>query len=297
MRVLVTGWPSFLHGEATAGDVLSMQRVQRALEENGIPHDVAWSPVFRPQALHLTDVVADDYTDVVFVCGPISGWQVEDLHRRFANCRRIAIGVSVVRPDDPAVTGFDEVLPRDGLGLPQRDLAVARTEHSAPVVGVVLAPGQPEYGDRGRHHQVHGILQQWLTTVECAPLELDTRLDRNSWRHCRTAEQFTSLISRTDLVITTRLHGLVFALSQAVPALAVDPVAGGGKVAAQAAAWEWPAVVPAEELTEARLDHWWEWCNSREGARWAASCATSGDEPMLVGLVQRLLGESAWESA
>ena len=93
------------------------------------------------------------------------------------------------------------------------------------------------------------------------------------------------------------LHGLVFALSQAVPALAVDPVAGGGKVAAQAAAWEWPAVVPAEELTEARLDHWWEWCNSREGARRAASCATSGDEPMLVGLVQRLLGESAWESA
>ncbi|MGH3940484.1 MAG: hypothetical protein ACRDTG_17970 [Pseudonocardiaceae bacterium] len=28
MRVLLTGWPSFLRGEATTGDVLSVDRVQ-----------------------------------------------------------------------------------------------------------------------------------------------------------------------------------------------------------------------------------------------------------------------------
>jgi hypothetical protein len=50
MLILLTGWPSFLHGEATAGDVLSMDRVQQALQTAGLPVDVAWSPVFRPGA-------------------------------------------------------------------------------------------------------------------------------------------------------------------------------------------------------------------------------------------------------
>ena len=49
-RVLLTGWPSFLHGEATAGDVLSMQRVRAALEGAGVACEVAWSPLFRPGA-------------------------------------------------------------------------------------------------------------------------------------------------------------------------------------------------------------------------------------------------------
>jgi hypothetical protein len=45
MRVLLTGWPSFLRGEATAGDVLSMDRVHGALQHAGLPVEVAWSPV------------------------------------------------------------------------------------------------------------------------------------------------------------------------------------------------------------------------------------------------------------
>lgn len=52
MRVLITGWASFLHGEATAGDVLSAQHVAAALTEHGIDHDTAWSPRFAPRALH-----------------------------------------------------------------------------------------------------------------------------------------------------------------------------------------------------------------------------------------------------
>jgi hypothetical protein len=50
MRVLLIGWASFLHGEATAGDVLSLRAAGLALTEAGIDHDVAWSPGFRPDA-------------------------------------------------------------------------------------------------------------------------------------------------------------------------------------------------------------------------------------------------------
>lgn len=69
-RVLVTGWPSFLHGEATAGDVLAMAAVQDALAAAGIPCDLAWSPVFRPGRRTLDDAPPGAYSHLVFACGP-----------------------------------------------------------------------------------------------------------------------------------------------------------------------------------------------------------------------------------
>src|SRR5437016_6221025 len=40
----------------------------------------------------------------------------------------------------------------------------------------------------------------------------------------RTPSEVESLIARMDLVLTTRLHGMVLALKHGVPAVAVDPV-------------------------------------------------------------------------
>lgn len=64
-RVLVTGWSSFLHGEATAGDVGAAETVGAALRSAGIPQDVAWSPVFRPEGLDLAEEERRDYSDLV----------------------------------------------------------------------------------------------------------------------------------------------------------------------------------------------------------------------------------------
>lgn len=262
MRVLVAGWPSFLHGEATAGDVLSMRRVSAALDGAGIAVDVAWSPTLRPGALHLDEADPAHYTHVVFTCGPVHGEQVEWLHRRYAGCRRIAVGVSVVDERSEAVAGFDRILARDGFGDPQPDLSYAAHTDSVSVVGIMLAPGQHEYGGRRHHEQVHKTLLNWACGLDCARIGLDTRLDTADWRHCATPDQFVSLLARCDAVLTTRMHGLVLALRAGVPALAVDPVAGGGKVTAQARALGWPAVVPAEEVCPDTLDRWWRWCGS-----------------------------------
>ncbi|EHY90847.1 polysaccharide pyruvyl transferase family protein [Saccharomonospora azurea] len=270
MRVLVTGWPSFLHGEATAGDVLSMRRVADALAGAGIEADTAWSPVLRPDALHLDDAEPGRYTHVVFACGPAHGEQVEWLHRRYRACRRIAVGVSVIDPRSPAAAGFHRILARDGLGEPQPDLSYAAHADDVPVVGIMLAPGQREYGGRRRHEQVHKTLLHWITGRECARVGLDTRLDSTDWRLCATPDEFLSLLARLDVVVTTRMHGLVLALRAGVPAIAVDPVAGGGKVTAQGEALGWPAVIGAEHLDTETLDHWWRWClasSSVDGAR------------------------------
>ncbi|MFJ2302551.1 hypothetical protein [Streptomyces sp. NPDC087787] len=143
-RLLLTGWFSFRDGEATAGDVLAQRHLSTALARAGVPHDTAWSPVFRPDALSLTTADPRRYDTLVFACGPVHGPQFELLHRRFGSCRRLAVGVSVVEPADPAVTGFSEVLARDGTPAPARpDLAAAAPLGPLPpVVGVVLSGGR-----------------------------------------------------------------------------------------------------------------------------------------------------------
>lgn len=273
LRALVVGWFSFVHGEATAGDVLGMEAVRAALVEAGIDHEVAWSPVMCPAGgARLDQVQPWRYTHLLFVCGPVHGRPVRELHDRFAACRRIAVGVSVVDPADPAVTGFHRVLARDGPDVqPCPDLAAGPRPGGVPAAGVFLAHGQREYGHRGRHARVTEVLGSWLRDQDCARLALDTRLDPRDWRHGATPGQVESIVRRLDVVVTTRLHGLVLALKNGVPALAVDPVAGGGKVAAQALAWQWPAVVVPDDLDRPALDRHWAWCLSAHGRLAAAS--------------------------
>ncbi|MFC8434819.1 polysaccharide pyruvyl transferase family protein [Streptomyces sp. NPDC057253] len=261
-RLLVAGWFSFLHGEVTAGDVLALDRVRDVLGRAGIAHDVVWSPGFRPGVLHLEDVRPEEYSHLVFVCGPVHGRQVEELHERFSHCVRIAVGTSIVDPASTAVTGFHQVLARDAVDCePGRDLAArAPALPSRPVVGTVLTHGQQEYGHRRRHQEVAERLGDWLLGKDCARLQLDTRLDTRDWRLCATPDQLESVLSRLDLVVTDRLHGLVLSLRAGVPVLAVDPVEGGAKVSAQASACGWPALVAGERMDQGELERWWDWC-------------------------------------
>lgn len=172
------------------------------------------------------------------------------------------MGNSVLDAEDPAVHGFHHVLARDAPDtVPTLDLAArAPGPPARPVVGVVLTHGQHEYGPRRQHERVAGFVTRWLNGRDCACLELETRLDPHDWRLCTTSGQLESVLARCDLVVTDRLHGLVLALRGGVPALAVDPVAGGAKVTAQARACGWPALLPAERLDTPALDWWWDWC-------------------------------------
>lgn len=293
MRVLITGWPSFLHGEATAGDVLAMQAVHEALTSAGVPCQAAWSPVFRPGGPSLDDADPVRFTHLVFACGPAHGEQIQRLHERFARCRRIAVGVSVIDPADPAVLGFHAVLARDGGGgEPRRDLAAEPSMPDVPVVGIALAPGQPEYGSRRRHERVEEELTGWLNARDCARVPLDTRLDVNGWRNATTPGQTEALIRRLDLVVTTWLHGLVLALKNGVPALAIDPVEGGAKVGAQARAWNWPALVTAGSGSPAlcpdELERHWEWCLAGRAAAAAWDVGLGSERPLTQDLLTAL---------
>ncbi len=277
----MVGWASFVHGEATSGDVESLRTVSEWLSEAQLPHDVALSPVLcTDESVLLDDVTPQHYSCLVFACGPLSGWQLHAMHDRFAGCRRIAIGVSVPAPDDPAVTGFHVVIGRDGPQLPPAlDLAglVAPPPPAAavPLIGVCLANSQPEYAHHQQHERVHQLLTSWLGRLDVMRVPVDTRLDPRDWRLATDPAQLDALLRRCDAIVSTRLHGMVLGLRLGVPVLAVDPVAGGAKVSAQAAAWHWPAVIRAEELETKpdELSALLDWCLRAEGRDQAAKRA------------------------
>ena len=188
----------------------------------------------------------------MLVCGPLSPklatWQ---LVTRFASCRLVALDVSLV--DDPdAYARFTAVVARDGHGDSLPDLAFAAPLGRIPVVGVVRVHPQFEYGERGRHAQVDRLIAEQLASRPLVTVPIDTQLDANL-RGLRDASEVAALIAKMDAVVTTRLHGLVFALRAGVPAAAVDPVAGGAKVAAQARAVGWPYVLTADALDDDAL--------------------------------------------
>jgi hypothetical protein len=279
-HVLVVGWPSVLHGEATAGDVLAMRAVERALRTAGVRHDTAWSAVMCPPGgLVLDDADPWTYSHLVFVCGPVTGEAVMELHERFAHCARIAVGVSVIDSADPAVTGFHRVIARDHPRSPPRpDLAAVGpldpAQRLPPVLGVFLTGGQREYGPRRRHEAVTDAVRPWLGGLAAALLDLDTRLDPRDWRLPTSPEHLQAVLGRLDAVVTMRMHGLVLALRSGVPVLALDPVDGGGKVTAQARAMDWPAVLGAGDLMREDLDRALQWCLSDHGRTAARSAAS-----------------------
>jgi hypothetical protein len=274
MRVLVAGWFSMHDGEITAGDMLACETVRGWLAAAGVAHDVAAIDGFRADGdVSAGHVDPARYSHVLFVCGPVASPKVARLLEPFDHCRRIAVGVSLT-----AAWGrcFDDVLPRDGGGAARPDLSLAAPPAATAVVGVTLSHPQPEYGDCCRHDLAHGLIRDLMRQTAAAPLELDTRLDARDALSCRTAERFTSLLARVDAVVTTRLHGLVLALRAGVPAVALDPIAGGAKVAAQAGALGWPAARTVDEADVAGLATLLDWCLTGEARERAASCARAG---------------------
>ncbi len=281
-RVLVLGWCSVDDGEATAGDALSMRAVADALVREGTPVDVAWAPaVLPPGGMLLQDADPRRYTHVVWACGPLRGQTLARVLLPFSRAVVIAAGVSVLDPEDPVLARVDHLFARDVTGPGGRamdgvvDLSAHAPTARVPVIGTVLAPGQAEYGSARRHDEVREVLEGWVGTTGAARLEIDTRMDRRSWRQPWTPDELVSVLARLDAVVTMRLHGLVLALTASVPALALDPVAGGGKVTAQARAWGWPAVLSAEAVISpggaGLLDEGLAWCLSPEGRAAAAA--------------------------
>lgn len=294
-RALVTGWFSFRDGEATAGDLGAAKAISGWLEAAGIAHDVAYSPALAAATgtLCLDDADPAGYTDLVFACGPLEGPPVEALARRFDRCRRLAVGVSVV---GEAAHLFDAVLARDGEGLVVPDLAfLDASRRQWPLVALVAAHDPPDHGARSRHRVVNEALRHFLEGVPAAVVEADTRIDPRSPSR-RATGQLDALLRAADVVVTTQLHGLVLALRNGTPVVAVDPIDGGAEVRDQATVLGWQPVLLPDEITDEVLSEALDLC-LHPGATHAAEVARAKADGLLRNLQARFQAVLAGEHA
>jgi hypothetical protein len=271
MKILLAGWFSFDEMGATAGDLLARDQVADWLRAAGIRFDIATAPPFSP-GVDWRQIDPAVYSHVIFVCGPFGNcWPVTDFLARFARSRLVGVNLSLIQTLeewDP----FDLLLERDSSRQSRPDIVFLSDCPKVPVVGIVLVHRQGEYGDnRANHVGAHAAIERLLDSREVARVRVDTRLDRNA-AGLRTPCEVESILARTDVVITTRLHGLVLALKNGIPALAVDPIAGGAKLRRQAEAISWPAILTSETLTDGKLAAMFDWCLTGEAHTIALRC-------------------------
>jgi hypothetical protein len=116
-----------------------------------------------------------------------------------------------------------------------------------------------------------------LQDRDVAVVPFDTRI--NSPRGVlRTPNQVEALVSRMDVVITTRLHGLVLALRNDVPVIAIDPVPGGYKILPQAERIGWPKAFDVKVVDDRTLADALEWCLTGDAKIVARRCALEAQD-------------------
>lgn len=269
-RALLAGWFSIERGD-TAGDLLALEVVEGWLTEAGWPHDVAAAG---SRGVDWSSVDPDLYSHVVVICGPAGhGLRTAKLISRFSRCRLVGVNLSMIAPLRDW-NPFDVLIERDSARASRPDLAFLAAPRPVPVVGRVLAGTQREYA-RPMHDVANQAIERLLAAREVAVVPIDTRMPPKNKTGWRTPAQVEAVVARMDMVVTTRLHGLVLALKNAVPALAVDAIGGGAKVRAQANATGWPAIFTADDLDEQAMGAAMDWCLSPEARRQAGQCAAN----------------------
>lgn len=269
MKVLVAGWFSFPQMGATAGDLLTRTLICRWLDEIGYSYDVAVAPPFT-DGIDWTSADPNEYSHVVFACGPFgNGWPIPDFLERFSGRQLIGVNLSMLEPLD-RWNPFDLLLERDSTACARPDLTVLTSSARVPVVGVVLVHDQKEYRN-GAHAAANAAIARLIDSRPMAVVRIDTRLDVNAGG-LRTPAEVETLIARMDVVVTTRLHGLVLALKNGVPAIAIDPITGGAKLSRQAESLGWPLCFPADAVGDRALSDAFDYCLTADARSSAQDC-------------------------
>ena len=275
MHILVAGWFSFEDMGATAGDLMACDVLCRWLDSRAYQYDVAFVAPFG-EGVHWWDTSPDKYSHVCFVCGPFgNGWPITDFLTHFSRARMIGLNLTLLQTLDEW-NPFDVCYERDSQNSQRPDITFAANLPKVPLVGIILAHKQKEYGSKSRHAEVDVLIKSYADTKHVTRIPIDTCLGTNAGG-LRTSNEIESLIAKMDLVITTRLHGLVLSIKNGVPAIAIDAIEGGAKVSKQAEAIQWPIVIAENQLSTEALDSAFDYCTSAEARTKALGCAARAE--------------------
>lgn len=265
----------------TIGDIDSLTIVKQWLDEAGVKYTIApfGGPVLDaiPGAVLPETVNPHDYTHVIVICGPCDRefyakrWPINPLE--FLHCHFIGVNLSMITSLENW-NPFDTLLERNSDRIIRPDLTLALRVRTAPVVGLCLAPDQPEYKERQLHAKANNLLRNIARRIDAAVVPIDTgwpkELNNNG---LESVAQIEAVISRMDVILTTRLHGTVYALKHGIPAVVLDPVKGGDKVIMQARVLGWPAAYLVDTVDEDTLFSGLNYCLSKGGKSKAIECA------------------------
>ncbi|MEQ1575372.1 MAG: polysaccharide pyruvyl transferase family protein [Vicinamibacterales bacterium] len=271
MRALVAGWFSFDDMGASAGDILCRDAVSGWLRDADIDVVLATAPPFI-DGVAWESVARESIDAVVFVCGPFgNGWPIPEFLNHFKGCPLVGVNLSMLQ-ELKVWNPFDVLIERDSSRMTRPDVVFLCPTLRVPVAGVILVHPQREYGALGLHERANAALRALLDGRDIVRVDIDTRLDANE-TGLRSPAQVETLISRMDVVLTTRLHGTVLALKNGVPCVSIDPISGGAKIRRQADAIGWPYVFSADDLSMTRLREALDVCLSPHGRSLALSTA------------------------
>jgi hypothetical protein len=267
VRILVAGWFSFENGHATAGDVLAREVVTRWLDAQGWRYDVAAAEPFHGD-VRWELVGRDDYNAVLFVCGPFQRGELEErfLHH-FDGAPLFGLNLSLTE-ELGSWNPFYRLWERDSPRTARPDLVFLSDAPPVPVVGVCKVEPYPG----GLTDVADPAIDALVGARHAAVVAIDTRLDVNEVG-LRTPAEVESLVARTDALVTTRLHGLVLALKNGVPVVAIDPEAGGAKLSRQAQTVGWPICFTADRLDSSALEEALDYCLTEDARALARACA------------------------
>jgi hypothetical protein len=136
---------------------------------------------------------------------------------------------------------------------------------------------------------------RFVASREISAITIDTGLFGKNVGGLRTPGEIEALIAKMDVVITNRLHGVVFAIKNSVPVIAIDAIEGGAKVSAQCEAIGWPVLLRAGEFSDSDLENAWLFCLSPSARDKAVECghrARQGLKPRTDGFFDWLRSES-----
>lgn len=249
-------------GQPTLGDVQSVDSLSRALRLRGLDHAVLSHPELAlPGHLPVADIfeLTPAIRQLAFVCGPLLDRSpLRDflyIHRR---ARKLALGVSIL-PNNAAMTSrFDVVVARDGVADSTFDFAASEIVPPAPQpaagfrsAGLSLRGLQKEYGpDRVGNWEKSELLLRGLAArkgLTIVPIETRLLPDND-------VATIRADFLRSDIVLTTRMHGALLALALGKPVIALDQIPGTAKVTAVLRKVGWQYVYPAESVTADMLD-------------------------------------------
>jgi len=284
---LIAGWFSFEEGHATAGDLLTCELVREWLEQAGYSCEVAVAKPFNG-GVSLRSAVAESYALAVFVCGPFERKELEsEFLGRFSSCYVIGLNLTMPTPLD-LWNPFDLLIERDSSVRSHPDLVFTSKSRQLSVVGRCLV----ENYSGAICAMANAAIDRLSNSREMVVVPIDTRLDTNS-TGLRSPAEIESLLARMDVVVTTRLHGMVLALKNGVPVVAIDPEAGGAKIIRQAQTIGWRLAYAADAASDQILQQAFDYClteDARQEARRCSGRAVADVESMRQELSTKLKG-------